>query len=73
MTINATVSHGMECAQDVPVTVDCLRQLGLWDDVEKCCRYDRRVVIKVTEQAQETEGTSSETEGTSSFATKRKR
>ena len=25
MAINGTVSHGMERAQDVPVTVDCLR------------------------------------------------
>ena len=66
MIINATVSHGMERAQDVPVTLDCLQQLGLWDDVENCCRYDRRVVIKVTEQVQETEGTSY-------FATKKKR
>ena len=46
MTIKAKVSHGMECAQDVPLTLDVLRQLDLWDDVENCCRYGRRVVIR---------------------------
>lgn len=66
MTIKAKVSHGMECAQDVPLTLDVLRQLDLWDDVENCCRYGRRVVIKMPQQSDE------ETEGTLSSARKRK-
>ena len=53
MTIKAKVSHGMECAQDVPLTLDVLRQLDLWDDVENCCRYGRRVVIKMPQQSDE--------------------
>ena len=47
-------------------TLDVLRQLDLWDDVENCCRYGRRVVIKMPQQSDE------ETEGTLSSARKRK-